>query len=127
MYYKDLTSPHLYQNELFHVSSLFQGIRLWIVKKFGVAITFHWGQYGLPLLPLKTKLTLVMGKPLKVEKVEETKEKKITDEQAQIVLDEYIKRFTEMFENSKQYNPSSVPAVLDMVEEVHNKRMKKHD
>lgn len=54
------------ETDLYTHSQALIGVRKWLVNKFGVAVPFLWGQYG--LMPYRTPVTLVFGKPLVVEK-----------------------------------------------------------
>jgi 1-acyl-sn-glycerol-3-phosphate acyltransferase len=99
------------ENELFNTSSFLLKPRMWIQKKFGVALTFHFGQYGTPFIPLKKKMTLVYGKPIKVEKNENP-----SPEEVAKVLEDYVEKFTELFNNSKGYNTSHVEPVLEYID-----------
>jgi hypothetical protein len=52
------------ETSLYSHSKLFLNFRKYLVKKFGVAIPFLWGEYG--LMPYRTPVTLVFGTPISV-------------------------------------------------------------
>ena len=55
------------ENECYHVSKLFMGFREWLQGTFQLGVPLVWGRWG-SMVPLKVKLHIEIGKPLKVTK-----------------------------------------------------------
>jgi len=55
--------------DLYSTSRLLHGWRMWLVKKFGIAMPLAWGpSWVLPLKPSQLPLNIVMGDPIVVNK-----------------------------------------------------------
>ena len=83
------------ETDLYSHSQFLIGARKWLVNKFGVAVPFLWGQYG--LMPYKTSVTLVFGKPIVVKKKETP-----TSEEIDMLHREYVKSLTKLFDDHKE-------------------------
>mmetsp|Transcript_1111 Transcript_1111/g.1453 ORF Transcript_1111/g.1453 Transcript_1111/m.1453 type:complete len:313 (+) Transcript_1111:50-988(+) len=95
------------ENDLYYTSSFLLGLRIWIVKTFRVAIPLFIGRL---FWPLKRPLTLVFGKPLEVEKVENP-----TTEQVDALHQKYIESLQQLFEDTREEYGKQPKAVLKIL------------
>eukprot|EP00602_Paraphysomonas_sp_CaronLab_P004684 CAMPEP_0185018216 /NCGR_PEP_ID=MMETSP1103-20130426/1012_1 /TAXON_ID=36769 /ORGANISM="Paraphysomonas bandaiensis, Strain Caron Lab Isolate" /LENGTH=202 /DNA_ID=CAMNT_0027547947 /DNA_START=142 /DNA_END=750 /DNA_ORIENTATION=- len=56
------------ENECYHVSKAFMGLRLWLQENLRLGIPLVWGRLAAPLVPLKVPITVEIGEPIAVEK-----------------------------------------------------------
>lgn len=85
------------ETDLYDQSRFAFGIRRWIVKKLGIAITLPMGRTWLvPFLPKSVKLIHCVGKPIEVPKVANP-----TQEQIDEYHDMYIAGLKAVFEENK--------------------------
>jgi hypothetical protein len=82
------------ETNLYYHSQHLIGFRKWLTNKFGVAIPFLWGQYG--LLPFRTPITLVFGKPIIVERKHAPSHDDIN-----IVHEKYVSALVQLFDDHK--------------------------
>ncbi|CAN0082773.1 unnamed protein product, partial [Ectocarpus fasciculatus] len=83
------------ETNLYSHSQFLIGFRKWLVNKFGVAVPLLWGQYG--LMPYKTAVTLVFGKPIVVTKKANPSQAEVSE-----MHKEYITALTQLFEQHKE-------------------------
>ncbi len=98
------------ENEAYHASNILLGFRRWLVKKFQIGLTFHYGSFYSPIIPLRgTVITIVYGKPMKVEKNENPTNEQIVD-----VLNRYIAEYEILFNSTTQYHIGKSKPVLEI-------------
>ena len=86
------------ETDMYHTSNLFMGLRKWMMKNMRVAIPLFWGRWGTPM-PYPVTLTVVVGKPVKVERVEPASD--ITQEQVESLHDKFVEELGSLFEKYK--------------------------
>lgn len=82
------------ETDLYSHSQFLIGFRKWLVEKFGIAVPFLWGQYG--LMPYKCAVTLVFGKPIVVDKKHAP-----THDEVNTLHEHYVAALEALFEEHK--------------------------
>merc|ERR1711924_478044 len=96
-------------SDLHYTTKLLLGVRLFLVKRFGIAIPLSTGSYGLPTAPLKKPVDIVVGDPIDLRRSQDltTGEIKIvadqdpTPEQVQIAHAKYIAALQTLFDKNR--------------------------
>merc|ERR1711948_70659 len=83
-------------SDLYYTSNFLLKARLTLVKKFGVAVPFCFGAYGLPAAPFKRPVDIVVGEPISFPKSANP-----TDEQVASAHAKYVQALTELFDSNK--------------------------
>jgi len=83
-------------NDLYNQFKWEKEARMWLLKKTHIAFTFGWGRSFYNLLPERKPIYVVVGKPIKVAKVECP-----TEEQIDSLHNQYINEVVNIFETYK--------------------------
>jgi len=97
------------ESQLFHTSTLFQDLRLWIVRKYRVGVPLFTGRWGLPLIPIPrpTEVTFVVGREVPVGPPNGDP----SDAEVEAVFDRYVDEMSALFTaNAAKYLPEKVAA-----------------
>ena len=85
------------ENDVFHTSDAFMGLRQWLCRNLRIGMSICWGRWG-TLFPNKVPLSLVLGKPISVPKLQA---QEITSEKVDAVHKEFVDSIGELFERYK--------------------------
>jgi len=85
------------ENELYNTTDAFIGLRQWLCHNFHVGLSICWGRWG-TLFPKKVPLSLVLGTPISVPKLQATE---ITAEVVDAVHGEFVESIGKLFEKHK--------------------------
>eukprot|EP00536_Pseudo-nitzschia_multiseries_P016343 jgi/Psemu1/299240/fgenesh1_pm.1081_\ len=78
-------------------SKTLHGLRMWLVKNFGICITLCSGLWGNPLCPLPKTTTIVMGRPIRFAQRRENP----TDEELDRAHAIFVRELSVLFETHK--------------------------
>jgi len=98
----DLVPMYVFgENDCYHLSTFLQGPREWLVKNFRIGLPIAWGPlyFLCPFWPLRQKLVVEIGKPIKVQKTENP-----TPEQVDELHSAFIKELQRLFDRTKAGN-----------------------
>jgi Diacylglycerol acyltransferase len=70
------------ENECYHVSKLFMGLREWLQATFQLGVPLVWGRWC-SMVPLQVKIHIEVGKPLKVTKKRKEDITQVNDRQTE--------------------------------------------
>ena len=85
-------------NDLFSTTTFFYQLRWKLMKNFGICVPFAKGTWG-SFLPKAVKNTIVVGDPIKLEKVNDVAN--ITSEELDAAHALYAEKLRELFEANK--------------------------
>ena len=88
-----LTAYSFGENQLFRGSHLLLGLRLWIVRRLRIGLPIMFGRWGLPYMPMPTKVTFIIGRSVDVGPPNTNP----TDVQVQAVLRAYATEMCRLF------------------------------
>ena len=86
------------ETDMYHTSEAFMGVRKWLMLKLRVALPLFWGRWGTPL-PYPVTLSVVVGAPMRVAKVEPGK---ITNEMVADVHARFVRNLKKLFDEHKK-------------------------
>lgn len=80
--------------DLYNQIKFYKDLRLWLLKKTRVGVTFGWGRYFYNILPEKRNVSIVVGEPIHVEKCEHPTEEMV-DKYHQQYIDNLVKLYND--------------------------------
>eukprot|EP01038_Epipyxis_sp_PR26KG_P004827 gene4827-6763_t len=89
------------ENEVYTSSKFLIGFRKWLQTNFQLGIPICWGRWG-TLIPNKVPLHMEVGKPIKVEKVQNSSE--INQSDIDKIHDHFVEEIKRLFDRTKEKN-----------------------
>lgn len=82
--------------QLYNQSQLFMSFRSWLQRRFGIALVLPYGPCGLPGIPFKDRMRMVVGPPLEIPRIEAPTEAQVNEHHGR-----YCKELGNLFERHK--------------------------